>query len=134
MVIGFGPAGQRLADLLLAQHREQITVIDLNPRLVELARAYGVHVVLGNAWQSEILAEAGIHQARAVVVTIPEPDSSRHIIALCRDANPDAQVFARARYHTMRWELQMAGAGVVIDEEEQVGMRLAAEVRRAMAG
>jgi len=45
--------------------------------------------------------------------------------------NPSVVVVARARYHVFRWELELAGAHVV-DEEDQLGLRLAAETRKAM--
>jgi hypothetical protein len=41
-------------------------------------------------------------------------------------------IVARARYHVYRWELMVAGAPVVIDEEEQVGLRMATAVRKIL--
>ena len=52
---------------------------------------------------------------------------------LCRDLAPGAALLVRSRYHVRRWELQLAGAHEVVDEEEQVGRRLAARLRAAMS-
>jgi CPA2 family monovalent cation:H+ antiporter-2 len=132
ILIGFGPAGQRIAEALLTRHQQDLFVIDLNPRAAAVAQRYGLPILAGNASQPEVLESARIHQARVIVVTVPDPAASRQVIQLCRHMNPNASVLVRARYHVFRWELELAGAEVVIDEEEQVGLRLAAEVRRIL--
>lgn len=132
IIVGFGPAGQRVAESLLSLYARRILVIDLNPRSVALARQHGVAMHVGNAGQAEVLEAAKVHRAAAVVITLPDPAASRQVIHLCRQLNPNAHILARARYHAYRWELAHAGAEVVVDEEEQVGQRLAAEVRRVV--
>ena len=42
---------------------------------------------------------------------------------------PEAFVIVRARYHVHRWQLNVAGANAVVDEEDRVGVSIAAEVR-----
>ena len=132
IIVGFGPAGQRVAESLVSLYAKRILVIDLNPRAVAIARQRGVAMHVGNAGQAEVLEAAKIHRAAAVVITLPDPAASRQVIHLCRHMNPGAKIIARARYHAYRWELMAAGAEVVVDEEEQVGQRLAAEVRLAV--
>ncbi len=129
-IIGFGPAGQRVAHALLDQHRKQMVVIDLNHRNMALAKGLGVEVQLGDATQREVLEHTQIHGADVIVVTVPDPNASRLIIHHCRFLAPMARIIVRARYHIMRWELQLAGATEVVDEEDQVGLRLAAEARK----
>ncbi|HEX2973388.1 MAG TPA: cation:proton antiporter [Tepidisphaeraceae bacterium] len=133
IIVGFGPAGQRVAEALMEQHRDEIVVIDLNPRSIAVAERYGLRTRVGNAGQPEILQSVGVLYATVVVITIPDPTSSRQVINLCRSMNAEARLLVRARYHAERWELQMTGAWVVVDEEELVGIRLAAETRRTLA-
>ena len=132
LLIGFGPAGQRVAESLMDERRDTMLVVDINPRNAAIAQRYSLRTLVGNAAQSEVLERAGIHRARVVVVTVPDPAESKQIINLCRGMNPGVRVVVRARYHAYRWELQLAGADAVIDEEEQVGLRLAAEVRKTL--
>ena len=134
LLVGFGPAGQRIAESLMGRYRDNMLIIDLNPRSASIAKRYGLAMHVGNAAQAEVLESAGVHEAVVVVVTVPDPSAARQVILLCQSLNPKAQVIVRARYHAYRWELQMAGAAVIIDEEEYVGMRLAAEVRRVLHG
>jgi monovalent cation:H+ antiporter-2, CPA2 family len=134
LIVGFGPAGQRVAEALMGRYRDHLLVIDLNPRSAAVAQRYGLAMHVGNAAQAEVLERAGVHAAAVVVVTVPDPSAARQVVLLCKHMNTAAQVVVRSRYHAYRWELQMAGADVVVDEEEYVGMRLAAEVRRALHG
>jgi CPA2 family monovalent cation:H+ antiporter-2 len=134
LIIGFGPAGQSLAEALMGQHATQLTVVDLNPRNAAVAQRYGLPVHMGDATHREVLEHAGIHRAAVVVLTVPDPATARHVIHQCRHLAPETPILVRARYHIHRWDLQLAGAAVIIDEEEQVGLRLAAEARRHLHG
>jgi len=131
VIIGFGPAGQRVALALMNTARERIVVVDANPRNTKNAQGMGLRAQIGNATQLDVLEHAGVGHAAGVVVTLPDVDSCRQIVELSRQLNPSVTVVARARYHVFRWELELAGAHVV-DEEDQLGLRLAAETRKAM--
>jgi CPA2 family monovalent cation:H+ antiporter-2 len=130
VIVGFGPAGQRVAEGLMDSHQKQIVTVDLNPDNIEIAHRYGLKAHLGDATQREILEHAGIYKARVFVVTVPDHTTTRHVIHLVRDLAPDAFIVARCRYHVLHWELLAAGAHEVVDEEDQLGRRLAAQVRK----
>jgi voltage-gated potassium channel Kch len=55
------------------------------------------------------------------VITIPDPGTSRHIIAAMRQLAPHVGIIVRCRYHRAYWELEKAGANVIVDEEYVVG-------------
>lgn len=129
-IIGFGPAGQRVVQALLGRYREQMMVIDLNKRNTATAEGHGLRAQLGDASQQDVLEHARIQGAEVIVVTIPDPNASRTIIHHCRSLAPHASIIVRARYHVLRPELQSAGATEVVDEEDQIGLRLAAEARK----
>ena len=129
-IIGFGPAGQSVAQALLSQHRQQIIVIDLNARNTAMAQGQGLAAQLGDASHRDVLEHAQIHRAGAIVITVPDPQVSRTIIYHCKYLAPSAAIVVRSRYHVLVWELQSAGALEVVDEEENVGLRLAAETRK----
>ena len=130
LIIGFGPAGQRVAEGLIDSRQQQIVAVDLNPNNIEVARRYGLAACLGDATHRDILEHAGIYRARAVVVTVPDHATTRHLIYMVRDLAPDASIVARCRYHVLHWELLHAGADEVVDEEDQLGRRLAAQTRK----
>jgi CPA2 family monovalent cation:H+ antiporter-2 len=128
IIIGFGPAGQRVAEVLLPYCGKQIVVLDINPANAEWAQGLGLKFHIGDARQSEVLEHVHVRHAEAVVVTLPDPRDVRHIIHLSKSLAPEVRIFVRARYHISKWELFLAGAEIVIDEEAQTGQRLAEEV------
>ncbi|MHC4966694.1 MAG: cation:proton antiporter [Planctomycetota bacterium] len=129
LIIGFGPAGQAVAETLL-DRADDVWVVDLNARAVTAARRLGFRGFVGDAAHPQVLDDLDFAAASAVVITIPDPIAARHIIQDVKARNPDACILARARYHVYRWELDFAGASVVVDEEQHVGRRLAVELRK----
>ncbi|MHC5113772.1 MAG: cation:proton antiporter [Planctomycetota bacterium] len=132
VIIGFGPAGQAVAGALYEQHKERMVVIELNPRTAAAADRFGLPAHRGDATHREVLEHAGVATARVVAITLPDATTTRSVIHLCRELAPDAVVVARSRYHVRRWELEMAGAQEVIDEEDHVGRRIAAVIRKSL--
>ena len=61
---------------------------------------------------------------------MPDHRTTRSLIHLVRDIAPEVFIVARCRYHILHWELLHAGAHEVVDEEDQLGRRLAAQVRK----
>jgi len=133
ILIGFGPAGQAVAETLMNRSKN-VAVIDLNHAAVRDARRQGFHAHYGDATHADVLEHVHAKDAAAVVITIPDPASARRIILLLRTLEPSLFIIARARYHIYRWELEHAGADVVLDEEQQLGTQLAAELHQHLGG
>jgi CPA2 family monovalent cation:H+ antiporter-2 len=131
IVIGFGPAGQAVAQAL-AGLPNPVTIIDLNPEMFPRAHELGLTAHLGDAMHADVLEHAGIATSAAVVVTIPDPAGARSIVALIRSIAPQVHIIARGRYHRFLHDLQAGGADEVVDEEKIVGTRLAAHMRRRL--
>jgi CPA2 family monovalent cation:H+ antiporter-2 len=129
LLAGFGPAGQLVASELIEHFGDRITVLDLNPKAAAAVDQYGINFHLGDAGSAEVLEHARIQEAAALIVTLPDPQAVRNVVHTARQLCPQVTIIARSRYHAYRWEIMLAGAEVVVDEEEQVGRRLAAEAR-----
>ncbi|HUU29164.1 MAG TPA: cation:proton antiporter [archaeon] len=132
VIVGFGPAGRRVAEVLLPKFGKRLFVLDLNPGSRIIAESYGLEFHIGDARQIEVLEHFGVRQASVVVITVPDPDSCRQIIYLAKFLAPEALIVSRSRYHIHQWDLLMAGAEKVVDEESQVGQRLAEEVLKSV--
>ena len=132
VIVGFGPAGQRVAEVLMGEPGLPIAVVELTPRTAEQAVAYGLKTYLGDATRDEVLEHLNIRSAAAVVVTLPDPRAARQVVQQVRALAPETFIIVRSRYHVHRWQLDVAGAHVVVDEENEVGVRIAAEVRRRL--
>jgi CPA2 family monovalent cation:H+ antiporter-2 len=127
IIIGFGPAGQRIAEALLEKQIHP-RVIELNPKSARKAEQMGLIVYPGDATHSEVLLHAGILKSAAVVVTVPDPRTCRDIIKNIRLTSPGTAVIARGRYQIAISQLKEAGASSVIDEENAVGGMMAQNV------
>ncbi|QDT28322.1 Inner membrane protein YbaL [Gimesia panareensis] len=128
LILGFGPAGQRVAGELLQVGLKKIVVIDLNHENLQMAEQYGLRSQLGDATQIEVLEHAGLYRSRLVITTLPSPTVCRQIIFLVRQLAPSTALYVRCRYHLHHWQLLAAGADVVVDEEEHVGECLAKHI------
>lgn len=129
IVVGFGPAGGEVCRALEESGLVPV-VIESNPRLAETAKAY--RTVVGDATSVDTMVKAGIRTARMLIVTVPDPGTSRTILGVARDLNPDLRVLVRARYHRYAEPLRHLGAEAVVDEEYQVGRALADVARRRL--
>jgi CPA2 family monovalent cation:H+ antiporter-2 len=124
VVVGYGPAGRAVVDA--ARDRGQpIIVIDLNPTSVIEARKLGIEAYVGDSTQPAILHLARLKSASALVITLPDHRLTTAIIVEAKSIVDDLRIIARARYHRYFGLLEGAGATTVIDEETQVGRRMA---------
>lgn len=132
VLIGFGPAGQRVAEVL-ARSKTPAVVIDLHPRNITLARGMGLIGQVGDGSSAEVLHHIDLHAARLVVITLPDRRAVTNIVQRVGAIAPNVPIIARARYHAFVREIELSGAQVVIDEEQQIGRRISLEVRRVLA-
>jgi len=126
-IVGFGPAGRKVARALL-EKGIQPHVIELNPRSVKAALRMGLKVHLGDASHTDIITHAGIHGACVIVVTVPDPRSAKRILQNIHALSPASSVIVRSRYHIATRELWELGAAFAVDEENVVGRELARQV------
>lgn len=132
IIVGFGPAGQRVAEALRGA-AISFVVVDLNPRTVSAHRS-SVPIQSGDAARPEILHHLGVEHSRALVITVPEPHTSELIIRQAKRMAPNVPVVARVRHHTHVSTLAQAGADRVVDEENLLGGELATAVQEIVGG
>jgi CPA2 family monovalent cation:H+ antiporter-2 len=133
LIIGFGPAGQNVADGLL-ENGIKPSVLELRPAMARIAREKNLTVHLGDAGHEEVLLHAGLGRACLVVVTIPDPRGVRDIVKNIRRLSPGSTVIARSRYNIHTPEIDQAGAHLTVDEEQIVGKTLSKHVIDCLQG
>lgn len=131
LIIGYGPAGRRVAQEL-KEKPYSVEVLDLNAKILKSEGEKGLHLHVGDASHPEILEHAGVAEMRAVVVTVPDANSSRNIVERIRTLAPHVPLIVRARYNRFIPDLKRSGANIIVDEEWEVGHRLAEETCRAV--
>jgi CPA2 family monovalent cation:H+ antiporter-2 len=130
VIVGFGPAGRRLAQVL---HEDGLpfVVVDLNPQSVEEARELGYPALYGDATRGPLLEEAGIHHAKLAVVVVNDPRAAYRITRVARYENPTLQLIVRTRFLSDLERIRAAGADVVVPEEIEASVQIFAHVLRA---
>lgn len=126
IVIGYGPAGQQVSEAL-QQNGLTPGIIELNPAIIHRAADTGLHIHIGDATSTDVLIHAGVSDARAVIVTVPDPRSAHDITAAVRALAPETHLLVRSRFQRASKDLKDAGATTVVDEENTVGRLLAHE-------
>ena len=127
VVVGYGPAGRRLARVL-GDAGIPYAVSDLNPASLHDARTDGAATVFGDASREPILRSLGIERAKLLVVAINDRDATRRIAAVARHLNPTLQILARTRFLADVEALTRAGADIVVPEELETTVRLFSQV------
>lgn len=125
VVLGYGPAGQRLAEAL-GEVGLAFVVVEMNPALHAKAEAESgaAHAIRGDAAQRHILDHAGVSTARIVVVALSDPVASLRAVSLVRAVSPSVLVLVRTRFFSEVELLRQAGADIVVAEELETSMRL----------
>jgi CPA2 family monovalent cation:H+ antiporter-2 len=130
VIVGFGPAGRRLAQVL---HEDDLpfVVVDLNPASIKEARAMGYNAIYGDATRGPLLHEAGLHRAKLCVVVVNDQDAAYRITSVARYENPTLQLIVRTRFLNELDRFREAGADVVVPEEIETSVQIFAHVLRA---
>ena len=123
IVVGYGPAGRRLARVL-GETGIPYAVSDLNPESLREAGVAGAETVFGDASREPILQSLGADRAKLLVVAINDAAATRRVVAVARHLNPTLQIIARTRFLTDVERLTRAGADVVVPEELETTVRL----------
>jgi CPA2 family monovalent cation:H+ antiporter-2 len=96
------------------------------------ARARGIDIEYGDAASEETLRDAGLLEALALVVTVPDPATVSAIVATAKSLRPDLPVIARARYAAYTQQIAQSGVDLLVNEEKIVGERLASAALRSV--
>jgi CPA2 family monovalent cation:H+ antiporter-2 len=127
VVVGYGPVGQTVTELLLDNEIEP-TVIELNLETVRRLKAFGVNAIYGDASRPETLVEAGIRAAENLILTSGSGTVDEEIVRRAKEINPEVHVLARSHYVRELPKLRKAGAEDVFSGEGEVALAFAARI------
>jgi voltage-gated potassium channel len=124
IICGFGRVGRQVARDLRSSGVEHV-VVDPNPENRELARDQGVPYVALEAADDEVLREAGIARARAVIACVDSDAENIFITLTARELRADILIVARASVEESEKKLIRAGADRVISPYKTSGSEMA---------
>lgn len=127
IIVGYGVNGRNVAKSAKNEGIPYV-VIDIDPDIVDSDQRIGEPISYGDATQDYVLRNAGIANARVMVIAISDRSATRRITDLARRMNRDVYIIARTRYiHEIRI-LQNLGANDVIPEEYETSLEIFSRV------
>ena len=127
IIVGYGVNGRNVARSAKNEGIPYV-VIDIDPEIVDSDQRIGEPISYGDATQDYVLRNAGIANARVMVIAISDRSATRRITDLARRMNRDVYIIARTRYiHEIRI-LQNLGANEVIPEEYETSLEIFSRV------
>lgn len=125
IVCGYGRTGTRVA----AEMREKgvpYVVVEMNPQPLEDVQRNREPYVIGDATSDDVLHQARIEQARALVSAVDSDERNVYIVLTARSLNPNVFIVARSSYPDSVAKLERAGADRVVSPYTTSGIRMAA--------
>jgi voltage-gated potassium channel len=127
IVCGYGRMG-RIVCQALVQEGRPLVVITKDEAEVEKLLDGGLHAVLGDATDDEILLAAGVRRAKALVAVINDDVGNLYITLSARqltaEENPDLYILARAADEKAMDKITRAGADRALSPYHIGGVRL----------
>ena len=124
IICGFGRVGRQVARDLRRAGVKHVT-IDSEPSNREAADTMGVRYIDSYAADDEVLLQAGIERARAVIACVDSDAENIFIALTARGLRPDILIVARASAEDSEKKLLRAGADRVISPYKTSGSEMA---------
>ncbi len=110
LILGGGRVGLAAAEIL--EHAGiAYKIVEKRP---VLATGKGENFILGDAADLKVLEQAGVQEARTVIVTTHNDAMNIYLVFYCRQLRPEMQIISRATNERSVSKLHMAGADLVM--------------------
>ncbi len=125
IIVGFGRNGEQAA-IELAENGVEFVVVDKRDNVISRVRENReLLYIKGDATHEEVLEQAGIYDARALIATTPNDADNVFVVLTARSMNRGLTVISRASEMGSQMKLKRAGATNVIMPERIGGQRMA---------
>ncbi len=105
IIAGFGRFGQIVGRVLIAKGITP-TLIDNDPNQVDLTRQFGWRCYYGDASRLDVLEEAGIAEAKLLVIAVNDVEATLEMAKLVKERWPQVKIVVRARSGTDAFDLR----------------------------
>ncbi|MDU7479934.1 MAG: YbaL family putative K(+) efflux transporter [Hafnia alvei] len=119
LLVGYGRVGSLIGAKLHDAGVPLVVIENSRPR-VEALREQGIHAVLGNAANPEIMELARIDCSRWLLLTIPNGYEAGEIVAFARTKRDTLDIIARAHYDDEVAYISDRGANQVVMGEREI--------------
>lgn len=130
IVCGYGRYGQNVFEHLINQGCT-VVLVEQDPEVVKKIRRNKNAIALdGDATDEQVLLEAGLDHARAIITTLPEDADNVYVILSARQLNPDIKIISRAQVGSSKKKMTHAGADHVLIPENIGGFYMSSLVTK----
>ena len=124
LICGFGRVGRQVAKDL-QDAGAPFVVVDDNPDMREYVDEMDVLYIDGRGSDDEVMLEAGIERARAVLACVDSDAENIFATLTARELRPDIPIVARAAVESSERKLIRAGANEVVSPYKASGRTMA---------
>ncbi len=124
IICGFGRNGKESAQILF-NNKIPFVVLEEKNELDKDLEFEVKYFMKGDATKDEVLLEAGIKNARALIITLPLDADNLFVVLTARQLNPGIKVISRASQDSSVKKLKIAGADNVIMPDKIGGAHMA---------
>lgn len=125
IVCGYGRVGKQAVATLQA-HGRQFVVLEQSEEIISVFREHQEFpFIQGNATSDDVLKQAGIEQAIAVITTLPSDSDNLFVVLSARELKKNLTIISRASALTSIKKLKIAGANNVIMPDSLGGSHMA---------
>lgn len=131
IIAGAGRVGG-LVNRVLKSAGHDATVIDYNSRQLEIMAKFGAKHYFGDATRPDLLAAAGLAEAKLLIVAIDDRESISQIVEYAHNTYPDLHIIARATDRDHVYDLWFHGCRDIIRETYDSTMRMGRSAFQAL--
>jgi voltage-gated potassium channel len=130
IVCGFGRNGKQACEQL-ESHGQLFVAIEMDPKIIaEMREINNLLFIEGDATKDEVLIQAGISHARAIISSLPNDAANVFVVLTARELNSKLKIISRASEDSSEGKLKRAGANNVIMPDKIGGTHMATLVTR----
>ncbi len=131
IIAGFGRVGT-VIDRMLQTAGYTTTVIDYSSEQIDSLRKFGARAYYGDAMRPDLLAAAGISEAKLLVIAIDDQEKITELAKYAVENYPHLHVMARARSRHHVYDLWAVGCRDIIRETYDASIRMGRSAYEAL--
>lgn len=131
IICGHGRNGSQAVNVMKT-HGQKFVVVENNPDVIEDIKKSDPEMlfVVGDSTHDEVLLEAGIEKAKALITTLPSDSNNLFVVLSARAINDRIKIISRASEDNSDKKLRIAGANNVIMPDKIGGAHMASLVMK----
>ncbi len=127
IIAGGGRVGEDVA-IDLTKRGDKCVIIEKEANTASKLIKKGLMVIQGNAHDESLLRQAGIDKARAMIITLPDPEKALVATMIAKELNEKLEIFARCENPSFVSKLKKAGAKSVVVPEAVAADKIISEL------